>query len=174
MNEQLAIILGNLISGLGMLVLFISTFLKDKRRMLAIQSFNHACSVVAGLMLKGYSGVVQDLISLARNVSVLRGHNGRLLRYFFIGSGLVLGVAFNNRGWLGLLPIIASTEYTVVVVKQGATERTLKWAIVASTLCWAVYSLLLYNVVNAAANVITMGSALWYLYRHRPQSGTTE
>lgn len=167
MNNTALIFLANILSGLGMLAMFVSTRLKDKRQMLGIQSFNHGCSAVAGLLLRGYSGVVQDIVSLVRNLTVIFGRQTKVLNLIFVGTGLVLGLAFNNRGLVGLLPILASTEYAIVVVRPASTERTLKTAIVASTLCWAAYSLFLLNFVNMTANLITCASALLYLYQHR-------
>ena len=167
MSEQIAVILGNVLSGLGMVMLFISTRMQDKKQILCIQSFNHGCSAMAGVLLRGYSGVVQDIVSIARNMAVLRGKLTMVWKVVFVGVGLVLGLAFNNRGVVGLLPIIAATEYAVIVVRDGTTERTLKLAIVVSTICWALYSLFLMNYVNLVANVITCASAVGYLLRKK-------
>ncbi len=171
MNEEFVIVFSNVISGLGMLALFISTLVRDKQRILAIQSVNHACAIVADLLLKGYSGLVQDVVSLTRNLVVLAGRQTRFLKIFFVSAGLVLGIVFNNRGLVGLLPVIASTEYAVVVVRDGTTERTLKWAIVVSSLCWAIYSGFLLNFVGCAANLATTISALLYLFRKQKPTG---
>ncbi|MCI2046845.1 MAG: YgjV family protein [Faecalibacterium sp.] len=174
MNEQFVIVFSNVISGLGMLVLFISTFLRDKRQILGVQCVNHACAIVADTLLKGYSGLVQDVISLTRNLVVLAGRQTRFLKVFFVAAGLLLGMAFNNRGLVGLLPVLAGTEYAIVVVREGTTERALKWAIVVSTLCWAIYSVVLLNFVSGAANLATMLSALIYLFKNPKPAGPAD
>ena len=153
-----------------MLTLFISTLLNDKRQIIGLQAMNHALAVIGGSLLKGYSGVVQDAIGLIRNVIVLKEKQTKFLKILFVGLGLVLGILFNNRGWIGLLPIIGSTEYAIVIVNEKTTERTIKKAIIASTLLWAIYSLFLYNIVNVVANLVTMISAILYLIRNKNQN----
>lgn len=170
MDRNLLIILGNVISGIGMIILFVSTLLKDKRTIIGIQAMNHALSFVGGILLKGYSGAVQDAIGFIRNVVVLKEKQTRLLKILFVGLGLVLGVLFNNRGWIGLLPIIGATEYAMVIVNEKATERTIKKAIIVSTSLWAIYCLFIFNFVNVVANIITASSAVIYLVKNKKQS----
>ena len=169
MEVNISIILGNIISGIGMLTLFISTLLQDKSRIIGLQAINHALSVIGGILLKGYSGVVQDAIALIRNVVVLREKQTKFLKILFVGLGLVLGILFNNRGWIGLLPIIGATEYAIVIVNEKTTERTIKKAIIVSTILWGIYSIFIYNFVNVVANLVTMISGILYLVRNKNQ-----
>ena len=174
MDGKLLIIIANVISGIGMITLFISTQLKEKKSIIGLQAVNHTLAIIGGLILKGYSGVVQDAIGLVRNIVVIKGKQTTFLKILFVGLGLVLGIVFNNHGWIGLLPIIGATEYAIVIVNEKATERTIKKAIIASTILWGIYSLFILNYVNFVANTITAISAAINLMRNKKVSHELE
>lgn len=142
---------------------FISTLFHSTKRIIGIQTINLVLSTVAGILLQGYSGAVQDAVSLIRNLVVLTGRQNRVLSVLFVAASLILGFLFNNRGVIGVLPIVASVQYAVVVLNPKTSEWILKASIFFNTVCWAIYSFYLYNYVNAIANVVIAVTALYQL-----------
>lgn len=159
-----------------MLACFLSTLARSKKGIIRIQTVNQGLSLMAGVVLKGYSGVMQDAVGMARNLYILcladkfSGKKSRtVISILFIAAGAVLGIAFNNRGVLGLLPVAASIQHSFFIVYPKTTDKHIRLATFISTTCWAVYSLPLYNYVGAAANAAIAVSALWQLMRGKKE-----
>ena len=59
---------------------------------------------------------------------------------------------FNNRGVLGLLPVIANLEYSLAVFRFQDNEAALKAAMLLSVLMFTVFNVAILNIVGAVAN----------------------
>lgn len=65
MNTKIVLI-GNIVSLIGSSFLFLSSTGKSKNGVLAFQTAGSGFLVVSGLLLRAYSGVAQDVISVIR------------------------------------------------------------------------------------------------------------
>ena len=73
----------------------------------------------------------------------------------------MLGIAFNNRGLLGWLPVIANLEYSISVFRYKENARGLKISFLINMLMYAVFSALIMNFVGAAScTVIAVTTAI--------------
>ena len=159
------IIIGNIISLFGSGGILVSTAVKNKKNILKVQTAASAFLLISDLVLRGYSGAVQDFICILRNFTVILGKKSKVLNFFFILSGVALGVIFNNRGWLGLLPILANLQFSCIVLYPKADDIMLKASIFASNVCWAIYSLCIFNYVNMVVNILICISAAVFVIR---------
>ena len=57
-------LVSNILSGVGMCAMLASTALRSRRKILAVQSVNHALSMAACSLLRGWSGAVQEAVNL--------------------------------------------------------------------------------------------------------------
>ena len=64
-------LVSNILSGVGMCAMLASTALRSRRKILAVQSVNHALSMAACSLLRGWSGAVQEAVNLVRDLAVL-------------------------------------------------------------------------------------------------------
>ena len=55
-------LVSNILSGVGMCAMLASTALRSRRKILAVQSVNHALSMAACSLLRGWSGAVQEAV----------------------------------------------------------------------------------------------------------------
>ena len=159
------IIIGNIISLFGSGGILISTAVKNKKNILKVQTAASFFLLASDIVLRGYSGAVQDLICIVRNLTVILGKKSKILNFFFIISGVALGVIFNNKGWLGLLPILANLQFSCIVLYPKADDIMLKASIFASNVCWAIYSLCILNYVNMVVNILICISAAVFVIR---------
>ena len=67
---------------------------------------------IADLILKGYSGVVQNAVGIFRNLAALYLPDKKYISWFLVVAAVVLGIYFNNRGLFG---IIASRKQLLVL-----------------------------------------------------------
>ena len=85
-------LVGNILSGVGMCAMLASTALRSRRKILAVQSVNHALSIAACSLLRGWSGAVQEAVNLVRDLAVLLfGRLNRFWQIFFVAAALGLG-----------------------------------------------------------------------------------
>ena len=78
-------------------------------------SANTCFYCLSNLCLGGYSAVVTSALTLTRNVLQIKGKLGRGAAGIICLLMMLVGLLFNNRGWIGLLPISASVIYTLCV-----------------------------------------------------------
>ena len=170
-------LVSNILSGVGMVAMLASTALRSRRKILAVQSVNHALSMAACSLLRGWSGAVQEAVNLVRDLAVLAfGRLNRFCQIFFVAAALGLGAAVTFAGgfqWYGLLPVLATALYSAVVVHPRCNARWIKASTAVCTMMWAVYSLFIRNYVYVLTNVITSASAVLFLLRSRKQGETT-
>ena len=91
---------------------------------------------------------------MLRNLAAMKRIQSKAVEWGLILMGVALGFAFNNRGLLGWLPIVANLEYSVAVFRFRDRERSLKLAFLINMLMYSVFSFAIMNYVGAAANII--------------------
>ena len=153
------IIIGNICSLCAMVSDTISATRKKKNEILAVQIISQVFYGVGTLVLKGYSGVVQNAVAILRNLTAIRNINNKLVEWTLVILGVLLGVVFNNRGLLGLLPVVANLGYSIAVFQCKNNEKVLKLVFIASSLMFSVFSYAIQNYVGVTGNTIVAISA---------------
>ncbi|MBQ7600300.1 MAG: YgjV family protein [Clostridia bacterium] len=159
------IIIGNICSVLGMASDSFSSTRKTNRSMLLVQIISQVFYGTGSFVLKGYSAVVQNAVTVARNLIALKGKTNRIIEWIMILAGVFLGVAFNNRGLMGYLPIVANLEYSISVF-YVKSERGLKVSFMVSSAMFSVFNLLLQNYVGFVTNIVVAVITLVAILRH--------
>ena len=148
------IVLGNVCSLGAMVADSISGMKKDPKDILAAQTVSQVFWTAGSLILKGYSASVQNIIGIFRNIASIRKINNRFLEWTLILSGVILGIAFNNRGLFGWLPVIANLEYSIAVFRFRDNERNLKLCFLAGVFLFMIFDFIILNYVGGVANMI--------------------
>ena len=170
MSDTLRLLIANVLSGVGMLLNLVSISMKSKRKMVLVQTFLNFCVSTGRIFARGYAGAVQDGVAMVRNIFVLKGWDKKPVKIFFVALAFVLGLVFNNMGWLGLAVVVIAAVYAAAVVSDYTNEKSLKLIIMIMSLVWGVYDFALHNYVKAAGNALSFGMALVYLLRQREGS----
>ena len=172
--DDTVLLIANILTFVGMTIGTVAALFKAKRRVLLFQSANHVLEIVAQMMTKAYSGMVQEVITLLYNVVILFVKTTRkapkiIASALCLVAGLVLGVVINVRFsanvWYGYLPIAAAAIYTLAVIFAFLSEGDelrgdliLKVGLMINVACWGVYGLFvrLYPVLafNAATFIL--------------------
>ena len=98
-------LVSNILSGVGMLAMLASTALRSRRKILAVQSVNHALSMAACSLLRGWSGAVQEAVNLVRDLAILLfGKLNRFWQISFVAAALGLGAAVTFAGGFRFWP----------------------------------------------------------------------
>lgn len=162
------LVIGNACSLLAMGTDTLSASRKKVKSMLWIQNISQALYCLGSLVLHGYSASVQNVVCILRNVSVIMGAKSKILQWFFVISGVVIGVYFNNLGFMGILPVIANLQYTLAILFLKNNERAVKYSFLLSAFLFSLFSLSIWNVVGIFTNLIVAGVTISYLVKTKP------
>ena len=152
------ILIGNLISGIGCVLMVAIGLLKKKSHILIAQSFQCGFMGVGNLILGGVSGFIANIVSIARNLVFVKCQTTVPLKVFFIFLQVLLSLGSLGDGWICWLPILASALFTWFL----DTKRTdiLKVVIITTQVMWLTYDIYYRNYVAVTFDVMTMLSNL--------------
>ena len=165
-----AVILGNICSLLAMVTDSISASRKTARGVLLVQNVSQLIYGIGSILLKGYSGAVQNLVSILRNLVAIRNISSAFLEWTLVVLGVVLGIAFNNLGLMGLMPVIANLQYTLAVFRFRDNERALKFSFWIAVGLFTLFNVAIYNVVGVVSNLVVFVTTAVALFRDRKKA----
>ena len=162
MNE---ILIGNILVLIAQIsTIYISTR-RDREKILYAQFFPMTLLTVSSFLLKGYSAVAIDLIEIFRNIVILKDIKIKYREYLFMAATIILGTYFNNRGLLGLLPVVANLLQTYVLMNKNISMKYLKLTFALSFLCWTIYNFVISSYVGVVFNFINVLVNLYEAFR---------
>ena len=162
-----AIIIGNLSTVLAMAANAFSATRKTAKSILLSQNLSQSVYCFSALVLGGYSAAVQNIVSIVRNIAAVAKVRSKVLEWTLVILGVVLGVAFNNRGLIGLLPVVGNLQYTLVIFRLRHNEWALKISYLISVAVFVVFNSSIYNFVGAAADTVVVITTIVSLVKER-------
>ena len=161
------IIIGNLCPLLAMGTNAISSTRKTAKGMLLFQSLSQVIYFVCAIVLKGYSAAVQNVVSIIRNTVAIKNIKNKVIEWVLIILGLALGIVFNNRGIIGLLPVIGNLQYTLAIFYLKDNERLFKISFLISLIGFVIFNIAILNIVGAIADTIVSITTIIALIKER-------
>ena len=164
-------IIANILSLIGNTLFTISAIVRNKRKLLLLQSSNHTLSIIAEYMTHAYSAMVQESVSLIRNSILLFIDEARVkLKAFITGIcvivavsvGVTFNIIFNDNIWYGYLPILGNLVYAICVIlgflikmKVENVELLIKSGLLINSVLWSIfgycvklYPIFIFNIIN--------------------------
>lgn len=169
-----AVLIGNLSTLLAMAANALSATRKTTKGVLLTQNLSQAVYGFTAIVLGGYSAAVQNAVSIVRNIAAVANARSRILEWSLAALGVVLGIGFNNRGLVGLLPVVGNLQYTVVIFRLRDKEKILKLSFLLSVVFFGVFNLTIYNFVGAAADMVVIITTVISLIRDREKKDRTK
>ncbi len=151
-----AMIVGNLCSLFAMSFNALSSTRKTPKGVLWMQNISQVIYGVCGIVLGGYSATVQNVVSILRNCAAIRKIKSKFLEWLLVILGVVLGIAFNNRGWIGLLPVVGNLQYTLAIFRFKDDERKIKVFFLISTAAYVGFNFAICNYVGTASDLFVL------------------
>ena len=140
---------------------------KTAKGVLVVQSISQLIYGIGTIVLKGYSGAVQNLVSILRNFVAIRKISSPLIEWTLVALGVALGLLFNNLGLIGYLPVVANLQYTLAVFKFKENERALKISFAICIGLFAIFNCAIFNFVGVASNLVVLGTTLVMLFKQQ-------
>ena len=185
------LIIANVLSFIGNLFFCSSALFKRKRQIIIFQTTNHFLSSIAQFLQGAYSGMVQDALSLIKNLVLLFvNENRRVLRLVVniivivacLFIGILINILLSGGVWYGYLPVFSNVLYGIVVLlvflkgfKKDTVELMLKSTLIVNAICWGTYGIFvkLYTITffNGITLIFSLISIILILvHKHRQRS----
>ena len=161
MIDDFSLILGNIFSLLAVICMAISVVVKSKRKLIGWQVLDTSFFIASTFVLKSYSAVVTNSVSLIRNIFAYEGKLGKKLTCFFCSVVVIVGLYLNNRGAIGWLPVIASVQYTICLYVTE-NEQQMRYALFFNLVFWIIHDFYIQSYPSAINNVFL---CVWSLYQ---------
>ena len=129
-------------------------------------SFPSHVLVVSSACFGSWSGISTLLVSTARNIFLVKGRFDKRMMYVFIVLVTVCGLAVNNKGMIGLLPVLATVILTVC--NYYAREiLAIEGSLFINIALWAVYFFAILDVISGITQVVIAAVTLVSIWRMR-------
>ena len=160
------LIVGNGISAVSKLCLAASMRSESVEKTYRFQMLETALCIAASLCFGSWSGISTLIISFYRNLKVCRGDFNK--RDLWVTSLLtvVVGLLVNNRGLLGLMPIVAAIQLSWVYYSLKTVE-SIRLGLLVNTLIWMCYSFMLCDFASGIGEGAAALSCLNWIFRNR-------
>ena len=163
--NSLSIIIGNICSLLAMASDSFSSTRKSAKGVLLVQCLSQFIYGVGTVILKGYSGAVQNAVSIIRNFVAIKEVKSKAVEWILVLLGVGLGVAFNNLGLIGYLPILANLQYTLAVFKFKDNDRALKISFAVCVALFAAFNIAILNFVGFVSNLVVLVTTIVMIFK---------
>lgn len=155
------IIIGNIIALIASIIMVYSGFLKQKKTILYTQTIQIGLSVLSNIVLGGITGAIINALSCVRNILCYKDKLDLKAKIILIFLATTLSLMFNNLGVIGLLPVISTITYILLMNTKDIIK--FKWLIIFTMLMWLIYDLFIksytsaiFDFMNIVANIISI------------------
>ena len=148
----MTIIIGNIIALIASVLMLLVSSSKNKKKIIIYQTIQVALLTLSSLILGGIAGAIINALTIVRNILC---YNNKLTKtnIFIISiSIIVLSLAFNNLGYIGLLPLISTILYTMSINTKSTIK--LKSMILLNMICWGIYDVVIMSYTSAVFEFI--------------------
>lgn len=160
-------LLANIFSCIGTFLLAYSTFSKSKKNMLWIQVGDCGFNALGNFFIGSYSAMTTNFICLIRNIINAKGKLNNFLLSIISVFILIIGILVNKIGYIGLLPPIASVQYTIWSSKVKSAQG-LRYGLIINLILWFIHDLYvkLYPaiIIDILVSLITLYNIIFSKY----------
>lgn len=158
---MLYIVIGNIIALIASILMVYSGLIKEKKKILYVQTIQIGLSVISNLVLGGITGAIINAISCVRNILCYKERLNLKAKIIIVILAIIISLLFNNLGIIGILPIISLVTYTLLMNTKDVIK--FKVLIIFTMLMWLIYDLYIksyssavFDFMNIIANIVSI------------------
>ena len=164
---ELNVIIGNIFSFLYALCIAISVIKKNKTDLMFWQVLDIIFSALSNIALCTYSALASNAVGIVRNYLTYKNKLTKNITYILFVLCIVTGLWANNRGMIGLLPVIAVSSYTICLYTTKNAQQ-MRWALVPNLLMWFVHDVYVQAYPAALINItLSIWTAIQIYKNHK-------
>lgn len=164
----MSLIIANAIDLLAAIVQVSSGAIKEKTKILIVQTVQLLMQGISMLLLGGVTGAINNVLSCLRNYLCYKDKLNLVWKIIIVVISAALTLIFNEQGLLGVLPAVVCTIY--IFLMDIKDPIGFKWLTTLSFLPWMFYHFMLGSYVGAAfdaATIITNAITLFTMIRNK-------
>lgn len=139
----------------GVMFLALSSFCRNKKQMVMVQMASSGINGVANFLVGSFAAVLVNMMSLMRNFLVVKKKMTAEMIFMICVVSVLIGVAVNQIGVVGLLPMIGGTLYSLTMF-FSQSPQSLRLALMINTGLWVVHDFYVGLVPLAIAEAMMM------------------
>lgn len=177
-HDQIITLVANIINGIGLFFVVLSMVFKKKQHIILSQAINQVFSGIAYFMLKGYAGLMLNVVTLIMDIFIFFDKQTKTTSIIFALLTFLLGVlgvyisvnsTYNSlyetlehseltktivlESIFSFMPVLGTSAYNVVTLKKDSNMILLRITFLISCALWAMFSLHIKSYVGFAFNV---------------------
>ena len=122
------LMVGNIVATIAAMFMLYAGVLKEKKKILFIQTIQIALLVASNFILGGIIGGILNILCIIRNLLSYNDKLGLKSKIIITVLSIGLSIPFNNKGLLGLLPTVSTVIYLWLMNTKDVIK--FKWLII--------------------------------------------
>lgn len=148
------IVIGNIIALIASIIMVYSGLLKQKKKILYTQTIQILLAVISNIVLGGITGAIINALSCVRNILCYKEKLDGKAKIILILLSTILSIMFNNLGFIGLLPVISTVTYILLMNTKDVIK--FKWLIIFTMFMWLIYDLYIKSYTSAIFDFLSI------------------
>lgn len=148
------IIIGNIIALIASLLMVYSGIIKQKKKILYVQTIQISLSILSNIVLGGVVGAIINGLSCIRNILCYKDKLGLKEKIIITILALVLSLRFNNLGMIGVLPLISTITYLWLMNVKNVIK--FKYLIIFTMILWCIYDFTIKSYSSSVFDFMTV------------------
>lgn len=148
------IIIGNIIALVASLLMVYSGVIKQKKKILYVQTIQISLSILSNIVLGGIVGAIINGLSCIRNILCYKDKLGLKEKIIITILALILSLRFNNLGMVGVLPLISTITYLWLMNVKNVIK--FKRLIIFTMILWCIYDFTIKLYSSAVFDFMTV------------------
>ncbi len=137
------VIIANILTLCGSLILTASGLIKNKKRFLTVQCLMCGLFTAGNLLLGGYTGAIVNTVNMARNLLGAKNKYTKSVKTGFVILQIALTVIIGTDSLIMWLPVIGNVIFTWIMDTENMV--LLKSVSGGAQLLWAIYDFTIRN-----------------------------
>ena len=166
------LIIANILSLIGNTLFTLSSIFKEKKKILLLQNSNYVLAIISEYMTAAYSGMVQESMSLLRNIILLFVKtNSKKVKLIItlscvivaVTAGIIINYKYSGNAWYGYLPVCGTIVYSTAIILAFMVnfsainaELCIKVGLFINSFIWATYGFFVNLYPIMIFNIITI------------------
>lgn len=160
------LVIGNIFSLLSVICIAVSVIKKNKNDLIWWQIIDVIFCILSNIALYTYAALTTNSIALIRNILAYKNKLSKKLTFILVVLCIIAGLWANNRGIIGLFPIIASSSYTILMHTTN-NEQQMRYALISNLMLWFVHDIYVQAYPSAITDIALSVWTLLQIYQGR-------
>ena len=153
---MLSLIVGNIFSLLSATCIAISVLKKNKKDLIWWQIIDAVFSILSNIALYTYAALTTNFVAVIRNILAYNNKLTKSITGVLVLLCIIAGFFANNRGVIGILPVVASAGYTIFMFTTK-NEQQMRWALIFNLTLWFIHDVYVQAYPTVLIKILLIG-----------------